>query len=193
MTRILVIRHAPTAWNAEGRLQGRADEPLSAAGRASLAGARLPDEWRASACLASPLRRAMETAQLLGLAPVPEPRLVEMDWGAWEGRRLADLRAEHGAAMAANEASGLDFRPPAGESPREVQARLAPLLASLAASTVLVTHKGVLRALYALATGWTMREKPADRLADGTAHLFSLKGGSPHVERLNLSLGGDAA
>jgi probable phosphoglycerate mutase len=38
----------------------------------------------------------METARLLGLEPEPEPRLIEMDWGAWEGRSLAALRAELG-------------------------------------------------------------------------------------------------
>ena len=47
--------------------------------------------------------------------------------------------------MADNEARGLDFRPPGGESPRDVQMRLAPLLAEIEARTVLVTHKGVLQ------------------------------------------------
>ena len=70
---------------------------------------------------------------LLGLDPRPEPRLVEMAWGEWEGRRLADLRAELGDAMIENEARGLDFRPPGGESPRDVQERLKPLLACLSA------------------------------------------------------------
>jgi probable phosphoglycerate mutase len=54
--------------------------------------------------------------------------------------------------MTQNEAAGLDFRPPGGESPRDVQERLKPYLASLAGPTIAVTHKGVLRALYALAT-----------------------------------------
>ena len=53
-------------------------------------------------------------------------------------KHLADLRAELGPAMAENEARGLDFRPPGGESPREVQARLKPFLADLAAPTVAV-------------------------------------------------------
>src|SRR3546814_10532072 len=60
--------------------------------------------------------------------------LVETDWGAWEGRTLAELRADLGAGMAANEARGLDFRPPGGESPRDVQDRMRPLLAELARS-----------------------------------------------------------
>ena len=76
----------------------------------------------------------METAVLLGLNPQPEPRLIEMAWGAWEGRRLSELRAELGDLMRENEERGLDFRPPDGESPRDVQNRVRPLLAEIAAS-----------------------------------------------------------
>jgi probable phosphoglycerate mutase len=89
-----------------------------------------------------------------------------MDWGAWEGRTLADLRAEAPAAMAANEARGLDFRPQGGESPREVRARLEPLLAEFQGDVICVTHKGVIRAALSLATGWDMTSKPPVRLGD---------------------------
>ncbi|HEY9536178.1 MAG TPA: histidine phosphatase family protein, partial [Kiloniellaceae bacterium] len=99
-----------------------------------------------------------------------------------------------GAGMAANEARGLDFRPPGGESPRDVQDRLRPLLAELADAgedVVAVSHKGVLRALYALASGWDMRGKPATKLADACAQAFTLEaGGVPRVERLNIPLTG---
>ena len=125
-----------------------------------------------SAVMRSPLRRASETAALLIDHPVAiEPRLIEMDWGAWEGRTLAELRAEAPQAMAANEARGLDFRPEGGESPREVRARLAALLADLAAGpdAILVTHKGVIRAALSLASGWDMTGKPPLRLADDAA------------------------
>ncbi len=135
MTPLLVIRHATTDWNAARLIQGRTDRPLDAAGRAAMKAATLPPGWAGATCLASPLKRAMETARLLGLDPKPEPRLIEMAWGEWEGRRLSELRAELGEAMAENEARGLDFRPPGGESPRDVQARLLPLLKSLSAPT----------------------------------------------------------
>ena len=189
MIPLLVIRHAPTHWSEAGFLQGRRDTLLSREGRRRAMAWRLPEGWANARCLASPLRRAMETARLLGLTPEPEPRLIEMDWGEWEGRRLKDLRAELGDGMAANEARGLDFRPAGGESPRDVQARLTPFLRSLHGPTLAVTHKGVLRALYALATGWTMTGKPADRLMDGRAHLFGVTpDGAPVVERLNIPL-----
>lgn len=171
-----MIRHGPTAWNEAGRIQGRADVGLSARGRAEVARWRLPAAFAEAVWLTSPLRRARQTATLLTTRPAAiEPRLIEMDWGDWEGRRLAELRAEAPAAMAANEAAGLDFRPLGGESPREVCARLHELLVTLAAAPrpiVAVCHKGILRGALALATGWDMRCKPPLRLAPGLGCSF---------------------
>jgi broad specificity phosphatase PhoE len=189
MIPILVIRHAPTDWNRAGLIQGRTDRPLDEKGRATARAWRLPPEWRGAACLASPLKRAMETAEFLGLDPQPDARLIETDWGAWEGRRLADVRGELGDEMARNEARGLDFCPPGGESPRHIQERLLPLLRELTDRTVLVTHKGVLRPLYALATGWTMTSDPPRELRDGCAHSFEvLPEGAVRVAALNIPL-----
>jgi probable phosphoglycerate mutase len=193
VSRLLIIRHGATAWNADGRIQGRSDQPLSSEGRAAVAGWALPPEAAAARWLCSPLARARDTAAMLHGRPVEaEPRLIETDWGDWEGRTLAELRAEFGEAMAANEARGLDFRPPGGESPRDVQERLRPLLAELAGrdqSVVAVTHKGVLRALYALASGWDMGSPPPAKLQDACAQRFILEaGGAPRVDRLNIPL-----
>ncbi len=158
------MRHGPTAWNADGRVQGRMDPPLSPAGRAAVAGWRLPPSTASWRRLSSPLTRALETAELAGLAnPEIEPRLVEMDWGLWEGRTLAGLRRDAPRAMAANEAAGLDFRPAGGESPREVRRRLAHLVGDLLADgrdTIAVTHRGVMRAALSLATGWDFSGAP---------------------------------
>jgi len=161
MTLLALLRHADTAWSAEGRIQGRRDLPLSETGRASLKGRLLPACCAGMRVVTSPLARCVETAALLG-APhaAREPRLAEMDWGEWQGRRLAELRAELGEAMRNNEERGLDFRPQGGESPREVLARVRPWLDSLAEPTLAVTHRGVIRAVLAAATGWDMRGPP---------------------------------
>lgn len=197
MSRLLLIRHGATAWNEAGRIQGRSDPSLSPAGRAAVAAWRLPPDLQDAAqgarWLTSPLARARETAEILRGAPAErEPRLIETDWGAWEGRSLAELRAELGEAMAENEARGLDFRPPGGESPRDVQQRVQPLLATLAETTesvVAVTHKGVIRAVYALACGWDMRAKPPVKLRNACAQVFTLgPGGAPEIETLNMPL-----
>ncbi|PWC36208.1 histidine phosphatase family protein [Azospirillum sp. TSO35-2] len=193
MTTLLILRHGPTAWNAEGRIQGSIDQPLSDAGRARVSLYRLPPESASLRWVASPKRRAWETATLLGLDPTPEPRIVEMDWGEWEGHRTQDLRVD-GRMPDRHDRLGLDFKAPGGESPREVQARLRSWLADVAADgrpTGAVAHNGILRALYALATGWDMRGDPAEELVDGCAHRFTLaEDGTPSVARMNIPLVG---
>ena len=198
MTPLVLIRHGATEWNFDDRIQGRADPPLAAEGRRQVASWRLPPEMASAAAgewtwLTSPLMRARETAALLHAAPaLVEPALIEMDWGAWEGRRLAELRAEGGAAVTAAEARGLDFQPPGGESPRQVQARLEPLLSRLAAvgrPAAAVAHKGVIRALYARASGWDMTGSPPVKLRDACAQWFLLDPeGVPETGQLNFPL-----
>jgi probable phosphoglycerate mutase len=179
MTPVLLVRHGPTAWNESGRIQGRADIGLSPRGRDMVAGWRLPAAWTAARVLSSPLCRARETAEILtGRTPAIDPRLVEMDWGRLQGRRLAEVRAVAPETMAVNEARGLDFRPPGGESPREVCARLRSLLADLAADprpVVAVCHKGVIRAALVLATGWDMQSKPPVRLSRALGCVLSCR------------------
>ena len=189
MIRLALLRHAETAWSAEGRIQGRSNPPLSDAGRAAARALRLPDACRGMSVVTSPLARCMETAALLGAPDAPrEPRIAEMSWGKWEGRRLEDLRSELGATMRENEARGLDFRPDGGESPREVLARVSQWLASLSEPTLAVTHRGVIRAVLAAATGWDMRGKPPAKLDWNAAQLFALDAaGRPAVLKLNVT------
>lgn len=189
--KLLVLRHASTPWNEARRLQGRSDIGLSAKGCAEASAWRLPG-WAAGwPALTSPLKRAQQTALLMGCRAQTVPWLIEMDWGRWEGWRLADLRQALGPRMAAMEARGLDLHPPCGESPRAVGQRLQPFLLALpgAQGYVLVAHKGVIRALLALATGWDMRADWPERLQSGRVHLFTLNTqGRLQLDRLNLEL-----
>ena len=186
MTRLALLRHGATEWTQRRLVQGRRDIPLSEAGRAALRGRVLPAECRGMRVVTSPLTRCVQTAALVaGEAAAREPRIIEMDWGEWEGRTLADLRAELGAAMQENEDRGLDFRPHGGESPREVLVRVREWLRELEAPTLAVTHRGVIRVVLAAATGWDMTGKPPAKLDWGAVQLFTLAGGNPRVERLN--------
>jgi probable phosphoglycerate mutase len=183
---LALLRHADTAWSREGRIQGRTDIPLL-----SPAGLQLPDICRGMRVVTSPLSRCVETAALLGATGAErEPRIAEMSWGAWEGRLLSELRAELGAAMRENEARGWDFRPHGGESPRDVLARARAWLAEVAArqeSTFAVTHRGVIRAIYAYACGWDLRGAPPEKLDWRAVHVFRLAvDGAPSIERLNV-------
>ncbi|HSU78614.1 MAG TPA: histidine phosphatase family protein [Burkholderiales bacterium] len=188
MTLVALLRHGDTAWSAAGRIQGRRDVPLSDAGRTALGRFRLPARCREMRVVTSPLQRCTETAALLGAADAPrDARLVEMSWGAWEGSLLAELRAELGEAMRANEARGWDFRPADGESPREVLARVQGWLRECDRATLAVTHRGVIRAVFAAATGWDLCGAPPAKLDWHAVHLFRLAAnGAPSVEALNV-------
>jgi probable phosphoglycerate mutase len=193
MSLLALIRHGATDWNAERRLQGRADRPLSEAGRAAVRAWRLPPLLAEAEWAASPLARARETAALLHPASARvEERLIEMDWGTWEGRTRAELVAEFGRPDLDRNPLGLDFRAPGGESPREVISRLKPWIAECArcgAAAMAVTHRGILRALYAEATGWDMIGPPPEPLADAAAQLFLARmDGSVGLIRTNLML-----
>jgi probable phosphoglycerate mutase len=197
MSTLFLLRHGPTEWTAGRRLQGRSDVPLSADGRRMVEAWQLPNRAMRGEWASSPLSRCTETAEILRRRYHPaedlriEPRLTEMSFGEWEGRTLTELRSIYGAAMAKQEGRGLDFRAPGGESPRDVQRRLRPWLDEMIAenkNVLAITHKGVMRALYALASGWDMRGKPAQRLADNAVHEFELDRGGVRIVRLNISL-----
>jgi broad specificity phosphatase PhoE len=193
MILLATLRHAQTEWSRDKRIQGRTDVPLSPAGRAALRARALPALCDGMHVVTSTLARCVETATLLGHPQAArEPRIVEMHWGAWEGQRIADLRAALGAAMQANEARGMDFTPEGGESPRQVLARLRPWLAEIAARaqpTLAFTHRGVIRVLLAEATGWDMLGRPPAKLDWDALQLFRLDAqGQPSVHALNVAL-----
>ena len=165
--KLLLLRHGFTDWNAEKRIQGRIDRPLSEVGISQIKSRRLPETVQQLTWYCSPMLRARQTAELMGIqAPIIEPALIEMDWGDWEGKILKPLRKQLGDVMRDNEARGCDFRPPNGESPRQVQARLEPWLKKIGShgeDCCALVHKGIIRCLYAMAFDWDMRgESPVD-------------------------------
>ena len=186
MTPLAVLRHGDTAWSVAGRIQGRTDVPL-------LPGTSIlfPEACRGMRVVTSPLMRCVQTAALLGAPDAArEPRIAEMHWGDWEGETFAALRERLGEAMRENEARGIDFRPANGESPREVRLRVRSWLRDLAMAgepTLAITHRGVIRALLAEATGWDMLGKPPAKLEWNAVHLFQVNAhGTPIIERLNV-------
>ena len=193
MTILALLRHAETDWSREGRIQGRTDIALSDTGRKHLAGRTIPVECRGMRVVSSPLARCVETATLLGLGPIErEARIAEMSWGAWEGRRLEDLRTEQGAAMRENEERGFDFTPPGGESPRRVLERVRGWLADVALDgrpTLAVAHRGIIRVIFAAASQWDMLGRPPVKLDWSAVHVFQLDAsGAPAPLRMNVPL-----
>ncbi|WP_050928160.1 histidine phosphatase family protein [Aestuariivita boseongensis] len=161
MTKLALLRHGHTAWNRAGQIQGRSDIPLEDDARANLAQLALPRPWDGADLVASPLSRAQETAALVGgRPPATAPELIEMNWGDWEGQKGLELKADPNSGFRDIEEWGWSYRPPGGESPAEVWARLQRWVAGLSRDTVAVTHIGIMRVLLARATGWDF-EGPA--------------------------------
>jgi broad specificity phosphatase PhoE len=193
MSAILFIRHGPTQWNADGLIQGQTDIPLSGEGRAEVQRWKLRAPFAGFDWYASPLERAKETAEILGANGCRyEPRLMEANWGAWEGWSLQRLREDIGEIFAAMEAQGLDLTPPGGESPRMVRDRLSAWLGEVAPAQrpiAAVCHAGVVRAAYSLATGWDMKKKAPLARPHAFAHLYDLSpAGALSVGELNIPL-----
>jgi len=95
MDRLWLIRHGETEWTLSGAHTGSTDIPLTAAGRqqAAALGAYL-GRVSFSLVLSSPLSRALETARIAGYQPQVDPDLCEWDYGAFEGRKTAEIRRE---------------------------------------------------------------------------------------------------
>ncbi len=146
MTELLLVRHAETEWNREGRWQGHADPPLNEAGRVQaqeLAGSLAGEP--VDAIYTSDLRRAAETAEILGAAldrPVTaDPDLREIDVGSWSGLTRAEV-AERYPGWETHD----------GESTDELQARVVAAVRRIAqrhpdGRVVIVTHGGSIRSL----------------------------------------------
>ena len=155
MIRLALLRHGHTAWNRAGQIQGRSDIPLDEAARTELRGFSVPAPWDQADLWSSPLERAVETARLVsGRAPLTAPALTEMFWGDWEGKKGLELKADPNSGFRDIENWGWDYRPPGGETPAEVWARIKPWLDSLQRDTVAVCHIGIMRMILAKAHGW---------------------------------------
>jgi probable phosphoglycerate mutase len=161
-TRVIVLRHGQTAWNADTRIQGQLDIPLDDTGRqqAERLALALADEGL-DAIYSSDLLRARATAEPLaqrcGLPLATDMRLRERGFGRFEGLTHAEigLRWPEDAARWRQREPG--FAPGGGETLLQFHARCVPAAAELAARhpgqvIALVAHGGVLDALYRAAT-----------------------------------------
>lgn len=191
--RIALLRHGPTEWNDEGRIQGQIDMPLSEAGRRKMAALRPPQGFETVRAYISPLVRARETAELLGLRDATvDARLSEHFWGAWEGMTREEILARDGADAFERAGRGIDFTPKDGESTRDLLARVRAFLSDVGrerTDAVAVAHRGIMRSAYTLATGWNMASPMPDKLDLTCALILTLhEGGAIELFELNAPL-----
>jgi broad specificity phosphatase PhoE len=166
-TTIVLVRHGETDWNREHRFQGHADQPLNAAGREqALELADLLRDEPVASLYTSPLRRASETARVigdrLGLVPHELEALREIDVGDWQGLTIDEVRARFPERADVGWHAGWAN----GETHEELGSRVVPALLDLAREhgdqrVVGVTHAGPIRAALMAATGRSLAETRA--------------------------------
>jgi broad specificity phosphatase PhoE len=162
VTTVYLARHGESDWNAAGRFQGHADRPLTPLGRRqaeTLAG-ELAATAALSAIYSSPLRRALDTAAVVGtrvgVQPVPLQELREVDVGGWAGLSRTEVKGRHPEAFRRWLDGGEGWED--GETYAEMSARVLAALARVAAAhphdeILVVSHGGPIRAIQAAAAG----------------------------------------
>lgn len=149
-TRILVLRHGQSEWNALGKWQGQADPPLTDAGREqAYRAAELLGQFDLIAT--SDLQRAHETAAIisntLGIGPVLiDERLRETHVGEWEGLTHDDIERDYPGYLAAHK------RPPSFETEESLITRFTAAITDIAlqcqgGEALCVAHAGVIRVM----------------------------------------------
>ena len=182
---LLIVRHGRTVANASGLLQGRVDNPLDAVGRQQAQEISLA-LGAVDIVVSSPLQRARETAEPLGLPLRLDERWIELDYGEWDELPITEVTADQWTQWR----SDSTFAPPGGESLAELDQRVAEacndLLAEAAELNVAVfTHVSPIKSAMAWALG--VEEQISWRLQVGQAQIsrIAVREGRPLLTSFN--------
>lgn len=194
MTRLVLVRHGETAWNADGRVQGHTDIPLTKKGleQARLASEQLKNE-RFVAVYSSDLKRACVTGEIIaaphGLPVSTTPLLREAYLGRWQGLTMQEAAEQYPDEYAAYIKDSIANRPPGAERLEEVIARSAEFLKHIEAHQdeiiVVACHGGTVRGLLAAAFGVGPEIYRRIRLDNGGITILEMNSGRPLLVTLN--------
>ncbi|HSR19789.1 MAG TPA: histidine phosphatase family protein [Anaerolineales bacterium] len=164
-TRLILVRHGRTSYNAEWRFMGQLDIPLDEVGRlqAQAVAKRLSVE-APIAIYASGLSRAVDTANAIRASIAAHPdlrldaRLTEGHFGVWQGETYQSVKVHDASRLAQWEADRLNVSPPDGESLPQIAQRVQAAYADICEqnrgeTAIIVAHGGSLQVLVVLALG----------------------------------------
>ncbi len=197
--RLLLARHGQSLWNEVRKFQGATDVELSRLGRIQAeALGRAVRGYKVAAAYVSPMRRALETAEIAlrgtGIPLVPLPELRELSLGEWEGYTVDEIRGREGDPYLAWLRSPHDCPPPGAEPLEEVCGRVLRAVDRIASAhpdgddVLVIAHGGVISvyACHLLACSfnslWRLRvdngsltivKPPRLVSVNDTAHLWS--------------------
>ena len=177
---LIIFRHGQTEWNRDGIHQGQLDSPLTAMGRqqAEHIGRSLADidGIEGFAAYTSPTGRAKTTGCIactaVGKTPIEDPRLMEVNFGDWQGMTTPEIDALTGTPKSADPFLW-NFMAPSGETLDDLTTRVRAFLDELTGPAIISTHgitSRVLRGLWLGLDAVGMRE-----LEGGQGCLFLLK------------------
>ncbi len=192
-----LLRHGKTEWNEEGRIQGSGDSPLTTEGVEEI------EQWgqfllnfKWDRIISSPLGRTRQTSEIinnhLNIPLEFHNGLREQHWGDWEGVTKKIIHDEHTVELNRQVSLGWNFRPPNGESRKEVLSRVQESLLTIAKKyptekILIICHQGVIRStVYHLSDRQFLPEEPKI-LSKRTLHLIAANKGTLTIDKLNIS------
>jgi broad specificity phosphatase PhoE len=182
---LIIVRHGRTAANAKGLLQGRVDNPLDEEGSAQ-AHAIARALGSVDVVVSSPLLRARQTAEPLGAEVRIDERWIELDYGEWEARPVADVSPESWASWR----SDPHFAPPGGESLAALNERVGAACADLIelaaeVDVAVFTHVSPIKSAIAWALGVDDEISWRMQVAQAQISRIIVRGGRPAVSSFN--------
>ncbi len=198
-TTLFLVRNADTDFSRDRRVAGRRDIGLSAEGRAQSARLRdaLTGRFDIAEIMASPLPRAVETAEILattfGLGVVRDPRLIDFDAGRWEGQSHQEIAGSNEYRRFIDDPVSESI--PGGERISDVRDRVVAAVSQaladneLGANIMLVSHAGPLRVLLAHYLGMNLTHYHRLRLSPSSLSIlrFDSEIGVPRILTINCT------
>jgi len=204
MLNLILVRHGHTIWNDTGGVAGRSDIALSEYGQRAVAD--LADSWASGAKLdswySSPLIRTMQTSQLLRdiiahKLPLPQlvtdQRLVELDFGDWEGMTWQTVHEQYAKQMQTWGEDWVNRSPPNGETFGQQSARCIEWMQTIqhqpdsTHNAMVVSHGGSIRALLCHCMGWPLTQAMDFQIDPASVTIIEQtdKGGVWTLRKLN--------
>lgn len=190
-TRLCIVRHGETAWNAEHRVQGQLDVPLNSIGQAQArAAAKVLAQEKFDAIYSSDLSRARQTAaptaDLLAMQVAIDPALRERHYGIFERLTYAEVKEKFPEDYARFHARDPDYAFRTGESLKDFSARSIAVVSKIARecegkSILVFTHGGVLDYLYRFITGLSLSAERDFGIPNAGLNRVELAGDRWHI------------
>ena len=186
MGRITLLRHGQTDFNATGLLQGRVDNPLNSIGilQAQKAAQMIGPVDRV---ISSPLKRAIQTAEVLNTKIELSEQWIELDYGDWDGTPVASISKEVWEEWKRNP----NFAPPNGESLYKLGQRVRSSLESFKSIStehvLIVAHVSPIKAAIAWALGVGDEIGWRTRLDTASYSQIRMDKGLPTLTKFNIT------